>query len=84
MSKEDNDDLALRDKFAIEIFRTIIAQDVHNQYSNPLTEFVNLFDTKDPTEVGSRQYNEKKMERRIRAAYKLADMMRKVRLSTFD
>jgi hypothetical protein len=75
MSKDDNEELTLRDKMAIAIFQGIISSE------DSSSDFVETFDSKD---IDQKNHYSKRMERKIRAAYKLADMMRKVRLAPFE
>jgi len=75
---DDNEDLKLRDKFAIDILKVILSADTNTL----LADFTEVFDDKEE-EARLRIYT-RKLDRRIRAAYKIADMMRKVRMSTFE
>ena len=70
------DDYGLRDKFAIEILQAFISREGQST-ANLVAEFMN----DDPY---FKREGEEKMEALIRAAYKVADMMRKVRLTAFE
>lgn len=75
MSNEE--DLSLRDKIAMQILQFILSGK-EDSTGWTVKDYVNLFDDKDGEKCI------KAMERKIRAAYKFADMMRKVRLTTFE
>jgi len=81
---DDEKPFDLRDKLAIEILQALIT------YHKPTTSsftgsdtahyFLCCFDNKDSNADSCTR----SMERLIRAAYKAADIMRKVRLSAFE
>ncbi len=74
----DKEDLSLRDLFAIKILVSLLS----GSGQDNLKQFMRLLDSdpKDHAKQDSIFY----MERHIRASYKVADMMRKVRLSVFE
>jgi hypothetical protein len=75
---DDNEDLKLRDKFAISILQSMLS----DSKESPLMGFMETFDDREDT-TRYKLYL-KMMERRIRASYKLADLMRKIRMSSFE
>lgn len=78
---DDSDDkLNLRDKFALEILTSFMSFDKDKTYSS-INNFIKNFDSDEKHE---KDYSNYSAERLIRAAYKFADIMRKVRLSTFE
>lgn len=79
---DEEEKLTLRDRFALEMFK-IIAQDKVNTASS-MHDFVNFFESKDKDRITFQKDNEKRIERSMRAAYKLADLMRKARLGVFE
>lgn len=80
---DQDDTLTLRDKFACAMLETILAD---GSNSNFISDFVEVFDYSDPIgdQDSLKRSTYRRMERKIRAAYKIADMMRKVRLLAFD
>jgi hypothetical protein len=68
---EDDDKLTLRDKFAIEIYSQLID-------GKTLRDFI----LKPETDINTLSF--KGSRRLIQASYKLADIMRKVRLGAFE
>lgn len=76
---EPEDELSLRDKFAIEILNGLIMRD-NQDPSSIIIDFVNHFSDKDE---GGKNSAYRRMEYLVRCAYKMADVMRKVRLTTF-
>lgn len=82
MSNEKDDDLTIRDKFAIAILQSVLSNsEVTASRKFGLIDYLDSFDSKNTT------YSKEafqSMERRIRACYMLADIMRKVRLTTFE
>jgi hypothetical protein len=74
------DDYGLRDKFAIEILQAFISREGQST-ANLVAEFMKGHEYDDPY---FKREGEEKMEALIRAAYKVADMMRKVRLTAFE
>lgn len=80
MSKtEDDEEFSIRDKMAIAIFQGLLEHSISD-----ISDFIGYFDTKDPDKQEAKKHFSSKMERKIRASYKLADMMRKIRLSSFE
>ena len=79
MTSEQEYDLTLRDKIAMEIFKILlIAKDDEN-----LKYFYNNFggDTKEAIERMG--YLEKAILKKVRISYKIADLFRKARLEVF-
>lgn len=72
----DDDKMLLRDKLAIEILNGLLSTD---GIKGMVSEYCAYFEDK-----GNKDHVEMRMERLIRCSYKIADMMRKVRLATFD
>jgi len=78
--KDDDEDLTLRDKFAIALLQGMMA---NNDFTNPTIDFINTHDAQDEDDP-IKDSSTRIIRRRIRAAYKMADMMRKIRLDVFD
>jgi hypothetical protein len=77
----DDEDIRLRDKFAIEILSALIGK----SNSNLIGDFIfNM----DPAYKNDHPMDNKAavqhLELSVRAAYKIADIMRKVRLTSFE
>jgi len=77
----DDEDIRLRDKFAIEILGSLI----NASNSNLISDFIfNM----DPAYKNDHPMDNKAaiqhLELSVRAAYKIADIMRKVRLTSFE
>ena len=73
----DDEDIRLRDKFAIEILQSLLASNLSG-----VANFVTFHNSTDNPDT--RKVNFEKMEHTVRAAYKIADIMRKVRLTSFE
>lgn len=76
--KSDVDEYGLRDKFAIEVLQAFISRE-GDSTAGIVGTFINGQDGEDWVQ----QMGDERMESLIRAAYKVADMMRKVRLTVF-
>lgn len=81
--------LDLRDKIALEVLNGIIANSKDNNDTTKDLLFYLTYDL--DTVVGDdreakkqKEYAAKRFERLIRGCYRVADIMRKVRLSTFE
>ena len=77
MDDNKEDDIRLRDKFAIEILQAYIGR----EGNHTISAFINNFDHDN---TGVKDDTFKHMERHIIAAYKIADIIRKVRLIVFE
>ena len=86
---DDERPFDLRDRIAIEVLNGIIANSKDN---NETTKDLLFYITYDCDTVGDdgkeakrqKEYAAKRFERLIRGCYRVADIMRKVRLSTFE
>ena len=74
------DEYSLRDKFAIEILHAFISRE-GNSTANLVAEFIKGQTYND---MYLQQAGDERMESLIRAAYKVADLMRKIRLTAFE
>ena len=83
MSKsDDEEDLSIRDKFALSILNGLLSHPTLPGSTNHITNFHTYFDSK--ATPGTTSVVVEQMERYVRCAYQIADMMRKVRLSSFE
>ena len=69
---KDEEEFLLRDKFAIEILAALLTK----------TSIAETISNKDDDEIGKLKFTNS--TRLVRYSYKLADVMRKVRLGAFD
>jgi maltoporin len=76
---DDDEEIRLRDKFAIEILGSLLGKETYN---DEVANFITYHSSNDNPHTKSNSY--KRMEHTIRAAYKIADIMRKVRLTSFE
>ena len=76
---DDEKPLELRDRIALELLNGLISNG--NSNNDTLSELQHYICHEDK---GVRKTTEKKFEHWIRSCYKVADIMRKVRLSTFE
>lgn len=77
----DEDSFTFRDKAAIEILAALIKQDNNKEAYNTVDTLVNGgYYNSEP----DKKYAEERMLVFIRASYKIADLMRKVRLTVFE
>lgn len=75
---EDDKPIDLRDKLAIEILNAILSSDKGQDHADDIIQYIN--NENDKWHDGAVE----RMEKIIRNCYKVADIMRKVRLSTFE
>ena len=82
-NKEDEDDdlLTIRDKFAIEILNGLLQRESIT-LGGPISGFVGMYLDNHNSDFVNQRIQE--MKAIIRAAYKMADIMREVRLATFE
>ena len=75
----------LRDKLAIEILNGILShsKNENNGIISDIVFYVN-YDCVGPEADRLKEVHTQKVERVVRACYKVADIMRKVRLSAFE
>jgi hypothetical protein len=79
---EDDKPFDLRDRIALEILNGLIS---HSRNSLDHADFAQeIMDNIGHSDKGVRDGAAKRIEHRIRSCYKVADIMRKVRLSTFE
>lgn len=76
----DENDWNFRDKAAIEIFAALLSKDSENAYD----AVSNLMHGGKWRSDIDKQFAEAKMESYVRASYKIANIMRKVRLEVFS
>jgi hypothetical protein len=85
--EKEEDSLTLRDKFAIEMLKIMFtaptAKNASMQDFNNTMSYVNI-DGKHIDEHEDFKYIERSLAKSMRAAYKIADIMRKVRMSAFE
>lgn len=74
----DDDKFDLRDKLAIEILNAVLSSEKGNERVQDITIYLSS-ETKSWAE-GAHE----RLDRLIRSCYKVADMMRKVRMSAFE
>lgn len=72
----DDEHLQLRDKLAIEILNGLLASEKEGASKGFITMMNSQYDT-------WRDEGVRKVEELIRSAYKIADLMRKIRLESF-
>ncbi len=79
---EENDKLTLRDKLAVEVLNGMLANE--KVATNKTVDFISYGLNYEEWNAPNRRLAEQQMTQLIRAAYKIADIIRKVRLTTFE
>lgn len=79
---DDEKPLELRDKLAIEIFNGILAHS-KNDTGSLIIDIVHHINYDEPDSDRIEKNAARRIERVVQACYKVADIMRKVRLSAF-
>lgn len=80
--EDQEDKLTLRDKFAIEVLQALIARSPEKQYDDRLKFFIENWDFK--KQAGIVKLADDQMRTLVRAAYRIADIMREIRLTAFE
>ena len=80
--EDQEDKLTLRDKFAIEILQALITRSPEKQYDDRLKLFIDNWNFKGGHDVP--KLVDEQMRTLIRAAYRIADIMREIRLTAFE
>ena len=78
-----NEELTLRDKFAIEVLSCLISDEGNKRYFI-IQDQLKLKPYLIPSELEMIERANNYMENCCRAAYKIADIMRKIRLTAFE
>ena len=80
---DSDETLSIRDKIALEVLHALIARipSKESPYSDPLKFFLEYWDAKDHEQ---NKYANERMEHMVRTAYRIADIVRRVRLSAFE
>ncbi len=81
MEDEDNK-LSLRDKCAIEILQALIMRTTGTSFDDRVKFFIDHWNFKSQPDI--MQLADDQMRALIRAAYRIADIMREVRLTAFE
>lgn len=80
--EDQEDKLTLRDKFAIEVLQALIARSPEEQYDDRFKNFIEYWNWKGGVDMP--KLVDEQMRTLVRAAYRIADIMREIRLIAFE